>query len=123
MFLLLAPSLLTGKRPGLYCLGGRGSQDIPKGPKGEVRGWIVRHDKESTLLLLFSQRTHSFKIQSKKLRLFLFYTMLHFKSHSGIKAGGNEIRTMNSLVTGCPDSTGKKLMLTHTCPLPLRKWH
>lgn len=23
-----------------------GSQDAPKGPKGEVRGWIVRHDKE-----------------------------------------------------------------------------
>lgn len=46
MFLLLAPSLLTGKRPGLYCPGGRRSQDAPKGPKGEVRGWIGRHDKE-----------------------------------------------------------------------------
>ena len=51
MFLLLAPSLLTGKRPGLYCPRGRGSQDAPKGPKGEVRGWIVRHDKELTPLL------------------------------------------------------------------------
>lgn len=40
MFLLLAPALLTGKRPGLYCPGGRRSQDAPKGPKGEVRGWM-----------------------------------------------------------------------------------
>lgn len=46
MFLLLAPSALTGKRPGLYCPRGRGSQDAPKGPKGELRGWIVRLDKE-----------------------------------------------------------------------------
>lgn len=46
MFLLLAPSLLTGKRPGLYCPRGQGSQDAPKGPKGELRGWIVKHDKE-----------------------------------------------------------------------------
>lgn len=48
MFLLLAPSLLTGKRPGLYCPGGRGSQDAPKGPKREVRGWIARHDKKAS---------------------------------------------------------------------------
>lgn len=46
MFLLLAPSALTGKRPGLYCPRGQRSQDAPKGLKGEVRGWIVRSDKE-----------------------------------------------------------------------------
>lgn len=46
MFLLLVPSLLTGKRPGPYCPGGQGSQDAPKGPKGELRGWMVSHDKE-----------------------------------------------------------------------------
>lgn len=46
MFLLLAPSPLTGKRPGLYCPGGQRSQDAPKGPKGELRGWIARLDKE-----------------------------------------------------------------------------
>lgn len=75
MFLLLAPSLLTGKRPGLYCPGGRRSQDAPKGPKGEVRGWIVRHDKELTpppsLSLL---RTHPLK--NKTLKLASFFSLL-----------------------------------------------
>lgn len=46
MFLLLAPSPLTGKRPGLYCPRGQRSQDAPKSPKGELRGWIARLDKE-----------------------------------------------------------------------------
>lgn len=55
MFLLLAPSLLTGKRPGLYCPRGWGSQDAPKGPKEEQRGCIVRHDKE----LHSSPHTHT----------------------------------------------------------------
>lgn len=48
MFLLLAPSALTGKRPGLYCLQGQRSQDAPKGPKREVRGWIVRRQHKRT---------------------------------------------------------------------------
>lgn len=46
MFLLLAPLLLTGKRLGLYCPRGQRSQDAPKGPKGELRCWIARLDKE-----------------------------------------------------------------------------
>lgn len=47
MFLLLAPSLHTGKRPGFYCPGGQRSQDAPKGLKEEERGWIGKHDKEA----------------------------------------------------------------------------
>lgn len=43
MFLLLASSLHTGKRPGFYCPRGQRSQEAPKGLKEEQRDWIVEH--------------------------------------------------------------------------------
>lgn len=92
MFLLLAPSLLTGKRPGLYCPGGRGSQDAPKGPKGEVRGWIGRHDKEPT-----PPPPHTHPSKNKTLRLLLFSLSLvtpsfiqnpsHYQDFQEMKSG------------------------------------
>lgn len=94
MFLLLAPSLLTGKRPGLYCPGGRGSQDAPKGPKGEVRGWIGRHDKELTT----PTTTHApLKKQNIKIASFFSLTchdVFHLESKSLSRVSGNEIGTM-----------------------------
>lgn len=66
MFLLLAPSALTGKRPGLYCPAGQRSQDAPKSPKEELRGWIARLDKRATRSLLC--RTHPENLLNKKER-------------------------------------------------------
>lgn len=59
MFLLLASSLHTGKRPGFYCPRGQRSQDAPKGLKEEQRGWRVEHDKEVQRLLSTHTQTHT----------------------------------------------------------------
>lgn len=76
MFLLLAPLLLTGKRPGLYCPRGWGSQDAPKGPKEEQRGWIVRHDKE-----LHSSPTHMHSLENKTFKFLLSPSSCHTAVH------------------------------------------
>lgn len=59
MFLLLASSLHTGKRPGCYCPRGQRSQDAPKSLKEEQRGWIAEHDKEVHPLLSTHTHTHT----------------------------------------------------------------
>lgn len=96
MFLLLAPSLLTGKRPGLYCPGGRRSQDAPKGPKGEVRGWIVRHDKELTPPSISLSSTHA-PLKKQNIKTCFFFLSLvtasfipnsrHYQEFQEIKSG------------------------------------
>lgn len=82
MFLLLAPSPLTGKRPGLYCPRGQRSQDAPKSLKGELRGWIARLDKE--LHTAYSMHTSTDPLNKNKTKTakitfspFVF-TFIHF---------------------------------------------
>lgn len=93
MFLLLAPSLFTGKRPGLYCPRGRGSQDAPKGPKGEVRGSIVRHDKELTPT---SPPPRMHPLKNKTLKLLLFRPALVTPSFIGEPSHYREFQEMKS---------------------------
>lgn len=66
MFLLLAPSPLTGKRPGRYCPRGQRSQDAPKSPKGELRGWIAWLDKELHTASSYAHIHRPFKKKQKK---------------------------------------------------------
>lgn len=94
MFLLLAPSALTGKRPGLYCLQGQRSQDAPKGPKREVRGWIVRRQHKRT-----HTHAHTLLKTKKKCQNRLSFAPLPslVNSESLSRVSGNEIRTMLQL--------------------------
>lgn len=101
MFLLLAPSPLTGKRPGLYCPRGQRSQDAPKGPNGELRGWMPRLDKKLHAALFSHTSTDPLNkakmLKSPFLPRFCL-TVIHFQQYSGISGNGQHFRDPGCLL-------------------------
>lgn len=97
MFLLLAPSALTGKCPGLYCPEGQRSQDAPKSPKGEVRGLDGKEGlkKNITHRLLNIPLKQKTKIDDFILPLMSQHFFFMFKSLS--RTSGNEIKTKTTV--------------------------